>query len=277
MRFPGKSCYRNSFFIQLIAPDDIQKTEWHVMHSAGNDLCRHEKIMKFENVISYHHPHSNLSSLVLSSLTPGAFTSTDVMTALGVTQKRAPLGYSAFFGKMNISKHDRDRAISLLVEAGMRASVRYPALTKLPEEECLAIITVIAGYAFLDYARSPDTESPCHTCNSTGLLKGKCCSKCGGKGVVRAACKDCKGRGQSVNRTQTRFQGVPVYQSCKRCSGRGFEHLPSTVVYRAVCKVSEAISSDTWNKSVKRLLDFLVTMLHQEEAWAEEQLSRLTK
>jgi len=233
--------------------------------------------MKLETVVKYHCPRSVTPFIGRSSMSPDAMTGSNIMAALGMTQKRAPLGYSAFFGKMNISKHDRDRAISLLVEAGMRASVRYPALTKLPDDERLAIITIIAGYAFLDYARSPDTGLPCHTCDSTGLHKGKCCSKCGGKGVVRAACKACKGRGQTVNRELTRFQGVPVYQSCRRCSGRGFERLPSTVVYRAVCKVSEAISADTWNKSVKRLLNFLVTVLHQEEAWAEEQLSRITK
>ncbi|MGC0885350.1 antitermination protein [Pantoea agglomerans] len=201
----------------------------------------------------------------------------DVMAALGMTQKRAPLGYSAFFGKMQLSHHDRDRAVGLLTKTGMKASVHYPALSILPEDERMAVVTVIAGYAFLDYARSPDSESPCHACHGTGLRNGKCCSKCNGKGVVRAACKDCKGRGESVNRVMTRFQGVPVYQPCKRCSGRGFERIPSAVVFRAVCQVTQALTLDTWNKSVKQLLEFLVAELHREEAWAEKVLSRITK
>lgn len=94
---------------------------------------------------------------------------------------------------------------------------------------------------------------------------------------MRAACKDCKGRGEAVNRVMTRFQGVPVYQPCKRCSGRGFERIPSAVVFRAVCQVTQAVTLDTWNKSVKQLLEFLVAELHREEAWAEKTLSRITK
>ncbi|WP_039661557.1 MULTISPECIES: antitermination protein [Pantoea] len=233
--------------------------------------------MKLENVVKYHSPRSVSPFIRQTSRSPNAMTGSDVMAALGMMQKRAALGYSAFFGKMQLSHHDKGRAVRLLAKTGLRVSSRYPALTKLPEEERMAVITVIAGYAFLDYARSPDTEAPCHACNGTGLRNGKCCSKCGGKGVVRAACKDCKGRGESINRVMTQFQGVPVYQPCKRCSGRGFERIPSSVVFRAMCQVTDAITLDTWNKSVKQLLEFLVAELHREEAWAEKQLLRITK
>lgn len=234
-------------------------------------------MMKLESVVKYHSPRSVMPLVSQSPLSPDAMTGSDVMAALGMVQKRAALGYSAFFGKMHLSRHDRDLAIQLLAITGMRVSARYPALTKLPEDERMAVITVIAGYAFLDYARSPDTESFCHACSGSGLHNGKCCSKCGGKGVVRAACKDCKGRGESVNRLMTRFHGVPVYQPCKRCSGRGFERISSTVVYRAVCQVTDAITLVTWHKSVKQLHEFLIAELHREEAWAEEALSRITK
>ncbi|ERM09611.1 antitermination protein [Pantoea agglomerans] len=233
--------------------------------------------MKLESVVKYHSPRSVSPFTRQSSRSPGDMLGSDVMAALGMTQKRAPLGYSAFFGKMQLSHHDRDRAVGLLTKTGMKASVHYPALSRLPEDERMAVVTVIAGYAFLDYARSPDSESPCHACHGTGLRNGKYCSKCNGKGVVRAACKDCKGRGEAVNRVMTRFQGVPVYQPCKRCSGRGFERIPSAVVFRAVCQVTQAVTLDTWNKSVKQLLEFLVAELHREEAWAEKTLSRITK
>lgn len=233
--------------------------------------------MKLESVVKYHNPRSVSPFTRQSSRSPDDMTGSDVMTALGMTQKRAPLGYSAFFGKMHLSPYDRDRAMRLLAMIGMKASARHPALTKLPEEECMAVIKIIAGYAFLDYARSPDTESPCHACNGSGQRNGKCCSKCNGKGVVRAACKDCKGRGEAVNRVMTRFQGVPVYQPCKRCSGHGVERITSAVVYRAVCQVTDAITLDTWNKSVKQLHVFLIAELYREEAWAERQLMNITK
>lgn len=233
--------------------------------------------MKLESVVKYHSPRSVTPVVRQSSLSPDAMSGSDVMAALGMTLRRASLGFSAFFGKMNISGQDRARAIRLLAATGLQASARFPALTKLPQEERIAVITVIAGYAFLDYARSPDSESPCHACHGTGLRNEKCCSKCNGKGVVRAACKDCNGRGEAVNRVMTRFQGVPVYQPCKRCSGRGFERIPSAVVFRTVCQVTQAITLDTWNKSVKQLLAFLIAELHREEAWAEKQLTHITK
>lgn len=235
--------------------------------------------MKLESVVKYHSPRPNVFCAVSPRATPAPdnMTGNDVMAAMGFVIRRAPLGYSAFCGKMELSQQDKQRAVRLLTAAGIRESVRYPALHKLPQAEREAIVAVIAGYAFLDYARSAATEVPCHQCQGTGFRKAKHCTKCQGKGFTRAACKDCKGRGESVNRMMTRFQGVPVYQPCKRCSGRGYERIPSAVVYRAVCQVTQAITTDTWNKSVKQLLAFLVAELHREEAWAEKQLIHITK
>ncbi|WP_313825746.1 antitermination protein [Leclercia sp.] len=233
--------------------------------------------MKLESVVKCHCPRSASPSVVSSPCSPDDISGTDIMAALGMALKRAPLGYSAFCGKMNLSHHDKERTVRLLTAIGVNRSVFYPALRKLVDSERLAVVRVLANYAFLDYARSPDTELPCHACNSTGWKKGKRCTKCGGKGVMRAACKDCKGRGQSVHRQKTQMQGVPVYQHCQRCAGRGFERIASAVVFRAVCQVSEAISQDTWNKSVKQLLSFLISELYREEAWAEKHLSVITK
>lgn len=235
--------------------------------------------MKLESVVKYHSPRPNTFSVGSSRATPSPdnMTGKDVMAALGFVIRRAPLGYSAFCGKMELSKQDKQRAVRLLTAAGIRESVRYPALHKLPQAEREAIVAVIAGYAFLDYARSAATELACHKCEGAGFRQGKRCTKCQGKGFTRAACKDCKGRGESVNRIKTRLQGVPVYQHCKRCAGRGFERIPSTVVFRAICQVTDAISLDVWNKSVKQLLEFLTSELHREEAWAETNLFRVTK
>lgn len=235
--------------------------------------------MKLESVVKYHSPRPNTFSTGSPRATPvlDNMTGKDVMTALGFVIRRAPLGYSAFCGKMELSQQDKQRAVLLLTAAGIRKSVRYPALHKLPLAEREAIVAVIAGYAFLDYTRSAATELTCHKCEGTGFSKGKCCTKCQGKGFTRAACKDCKGRGESVNRIKTRLQGVPVYQHCQRCGGRGFERIASTVVFRAVCQVTQAISLDVWNKSVKQLLEFLTSELHREEAWAEKQLLHITK
>lgn len=242
-----------------------------------NPLPAQSHPMKLESVVKYHSPCAVTPFITHSSLSPNAMNGSDIMAALGMTLKRAPLGYCAFFAKMNLSRHDRQRAIRLLKATGLRESSRYPSLVSLSEKKREAVIEIIAHYAFLDYARGPDTESPCHGCKSTGVRNGKLCSKCGGKGTIRAACKDCKGRGLSMNRMKSQSQGVPVYQPCKRCSGRGYERVASVVVFRAVSQVTKAISLDTWNKSVKQLLNFLITELHREEAWAEKQLLNITK
>lgn len=233
--------------------------------------------MKLESVIKYHCPRSASPSTVSSPCSPDYITGPDVMAALGMALRRAPLGCFAFCGKMNISHQDKTNAVRLLTVIGLNRSVCYPALRKLEDAERLSVVRVLAHYAFLDYSRSPDTEMQCHACNSTGWKKGKRCSKCGGKGVIRAACKDCKGRGQSVHRQKTQLQGVPVYQHCQRCAGRGFERIASVEVFRALCQVTNAISLDTWNKSVKQLLAFLISELYREEAWAEKHLSAITK
>jgi hypothetical protein len=103
------------------------------------------------------------------------------------------------------------------------------------------------------------------------------CPQCKGKKVVSCACKDCHGRGKTVNQVLTEQQGVPVLADCKRCSGRGFERIPSTEAYAAMCQITDAITLDTWKKSVKPFYDQLITKFDIEEAWAEAQLKKITK
>jgi DnaJ-class molecular chaperone len=61
-----------------------------------------------------------------------------------------------------------------------------------------------------------------------------------GKKVVSCACNDCHGRGKAVNQELTEKQGVPVLSDCKRCGGRGYERIPSTEAYAAVCQITDA-------------------------------------
>jgi Ribonuclease G/E len=70
---------------------------------------------------------------------------------------------------------------------------------------------------------------------------------------------------------------VPVLSDCKRCGGRGYERIPSTEAYAAVCQITDAISVATWKKSVKRFYDQLITKFDIEEAWAESQLNAITR
>lgn len=103
------------------------------------------------------------------------------------------------------------------------------------------------------------------------------CQKCKGKGVVSTACSDCKGRGKAINQEETEKQGVPVVSDCRRCGGVGYPRLPSTEAFAAVCQITDAISLDTWKKSVKPFYDGLIIKFEVEESWADAQLREVTR
>lgn len=65
--------------------------------------------------------------------------------------------------------------------------------------------------------------------------------------------------------------------NCKRCGGRGYERILSTAVHRAIGQITDAITLDTWKKSVKPFFDVLITKFDIEEAWAEAQLKQITR
>lgn len=102
------------------------------------------------------------------------------------------------------------------------------------------------------------------------------CSKCNGKQVIKTACNDCRGRRVVVDKDGTERQGVPVRKPCKRCSGRGYERIPSTDAFRAIGGITESISLDTWKKSVKPFYDELITRLEVEESEANSALAMVT-
>jgi hypothetical protein len=86
--------------------------------------------------------------------------------------------------------------------------------------------------------------------------------------VVSTACNDCHGRGKAVNQDETEKQGVPVLADCKRCGGRGYERIPSTEAYAAVCQITDGITGHM-EKVSEAFYDQLITKFDIEEAWAE--------
>ena len=64
---------------------------------------------------------------------------------------------------------------------------------------------------------------------------------------------------------------------CKRCGRqRGYERIPSTEAYAAVCLITDAITLDT-GKVSETVYDRLITKFDMEEAWAESQLRAITR
>ncbi|ENF7816751.1 antitermination protein [Enterobacter soli] len=273
--------------------------------------------MNLENTVKYHYAKSTLISDSPRATASDPLTGTDIMAAMGMTQERAAMGYSAFLGKMGISQNDRERAIELLAEYALTKCDEVAALRKLDPAIKPLVMHQLATFAFEDYSRSASSKKTCDCCNGAGFIDAEVftnkvtypdgkppkwvkvtkgispsdweevksvreqvrvlCQKCRGKGSISTACNDCHGRGQVVNQDETEKQGVPVMGNCKRCGGRGYERIPSTVAYNGICKLTDGITLDTWKKSVKPFFDQLITKFDIEEAWAEAQLKQITR
>ena len=276
--------------------------------------------MNLENTVKYHFAKSTLISDSPRATASDSLTGTDIMAAMGMTQERAALGYSAFLGKMGISQNDRERAISLLAEYALTKWDKVAALRKLAAGIKPLVMHQLATFAFEDYSRSAASVKQCDCCAGEGFINAEVftmktstpacakeiiktskewglkvnpsqyqnrrevrevarvlCHQCQGKKVISCACSDCRGRGKAVNQELTEKQGVPVLANCKRCGGRGYERIPSTEAYAAICQITDAISLDTWKKSVKPFYDQLITKFDIEEAWAEAQLKQITR
>ncbi|MCV2531979.1 antitermination protein [Enterobacter wuhouensis] len=277
--------------------------------------------MNLENTLKYHFAKSTMISDSPRATASDSLTGTDIMAAMGMTQERAAMGYSAFLGKMGISNNDRERAIELLAQYALTKCDRVAALRKLNAEIKPLVMHQLASFAFEDYSRSAASMKQCDDCKGAGFIDADVfsmkshtpdkekkfvkmslhmgvedirpseyevrrqvreiarvlCPQCKGKKVVSCACRDCHGRGKAINRALTEKQGVPVLAHCKRCSGRGYERIPSTEAYAAVCQITDAISLDSWKKSVKPFYNQLITKFDIEEAWADAQLKQITK
>lgn len=260
--------------------------------------------MNLENTVKYHFAKSTMISDSPRATASDSLTGTDIMAAMGMTQERAAMGYSAFLGKMGISNNDRERAIALLAEYALTKCDKVAALRKLDAVIKPLVMRQLAAFAFEDYSRSAASVKQCDCCAGAGFIQadvftnkfrkpeGKMtvagmvkvkesarvlCKKCNGTGQVSAACSDCRGRGKAVSKELTNQRGVPVLADCKRCGGRGYERIPSTEAYADICLITDAISLDTWKKSVKPFYDLLITKFDIEEAWAEAQLKQITR
>ncbi|MGS8722520.1 antitermination protein, partial [Salmonella enterica subsp. enterica serovar Infantis] len=78
-----------------------------------------------------HSPKSTQLSDSKRAKSSDSMTNTDVMAEFGMVQSRAPLGFSAYSGKMNLSDNDKRKAIQVLVQHGMKHCDKVAALRKL--------------------------------------------------------------------------------------------------------------------------------------------------
>lgn len=254
--------------------------------------------MSLEATVKYHFPKGQNFSGTAPQTSPDTLTGTDYIAAMGMVMARAPIGYSAFMGKVGVSENDAARAVCLLTEFALQSCDKVAALRKLATDIKPAVMQVLATYAYMDYCRSAASVKPCECCHAKGFIEADVfsmksplsggyarnvkdtvrvlCKQCGGKGVVSTACRDCNGRGRAVMKVETKKQGVPVMGDCKRCCGRGYERIPSTEVHRTVEGVTDEISLDTWKKSVKPFYNGLIGKIEVEESLANIALNKVT-
>ncbi|MGL0119172.1 antitermination protein, partial [Salmonella enterica subsp. enterica] len=130
-------------------------------------------------------------------------TGTDVMAAMGMTQSRASLGYSAFLGKMEISSNDREKAIELLTKYALEHCDKVAALRKLENDIKPKVMQVLATFAFADYSRSAASTRTCDCCGGKKFIDAEVMTmKSIGKPyleerkeTVKVLCRKCKGKG----------------------------------------------------------------------------------
>lgn len=120
--------------------------------------------MNLENTVKYHFAKSTLISDSPRATASDSLTGTDIMAAMGMTQERAAMGYSAFLGKMGISNNDRERAIALLAEYALTRCDKVAALRKLTPNVKPRVIRILAEFAFEDYSRSASSKKTCDCC-----------------------------------------------------------------------------------------------------------------
>lgn len=217
--------------------------------------------MNLENTVKYHFAKSTMISDAPRATASDSLTGTDIMAAIGMTQSRADLGFSAFLGKMDISDYDRERAIDLLTKYAIEHCDKVAALRKLESDVKPKVMQVLATFAFADYSRSAASTRTCDCCHGNKFVEAEVmtmkhigrphlsekretvkvlCHKCKGKGVLTNACQ-CNGKGTVLDKEKTILQrGVPAYKTCSRCNGRGYARLLPDSVRKYICATDVA-------------------------------------
>lgn len=254
--------------------------------------------MNLENTVKYHFAKSTKISDAPRATASDSLTGTDIMAAIGMTQSRAALGFSAFLGKMDISDYDRERSIDLLTKYAIEHCDRVAALRKLESDVKPKVMQVLATFAFADYSRSASSTRTCDCCHGNKFVEAEVmtmkhigrphlsekremvkvlCHKCKGKGVLTNACQ-CNGKGIVLDKEKTILQrGVPAYKTCTRCNGRGYARLLPDSVRKYICATVIDIPETTWRRSYKDFFESLVGECIKQEEYANQMLNKVTR
>ncbi|WP_407301863.1 antitermination protein [Raoultella planticola] len=182
--------------------------------------------MNLENTVKYHFAKSTQISDSPRATASDSLTGTDIMAAMGMTQERAAMGYSAFLGKMGISQNDRERAITLLAQYALTKCDRVAALRKLGPGIKSQVVQVLATFAFEDYSRSASSKKTCNCCSGSGFIEAvvftnKTSIRLADKEFVKASLA--MGVKEIVPSSYQQYRDIRevVRVLCQKCHGKG--------------------------------------------------------
>ncbi|HGN1708109.1 TPA: antitermination protein [Providencia rettgeri] len=265
--------------------------------------------MRLEDLPKYFSPKSPMFSDSPAATATDNLTITDVMASLGLATSKARMGIELFLAKHGINKPDE--ALESLYQYALTQAHKYSAIQKLGEDDRSSVLQILANYAFQDYARSAASKKACPDCDG-GFIEAEVfdtkyssraavfaslspkipkrftdcarevretkrvvCKTCNGKGEISHSCR-CNGRGEVMDKKETEKQGIPVYKTCCKCSGRGYSRLKFNEVFIKLQTVID-IPKTTCYDNFKPIFEFLVEDCFKEEAHAEKMLHMVTK
>ncbi|ELI8151064.1 antitermination protein [Yersinia enterocolitica] len=268
--------------------------------------------MRLESITKHFFAKSTMISDSPRATASDSLTGTDIMAALGLADLKSGFGLELFLAKQGIS--NPHRAVESLTQYALKESVKYKAISKLDEDIKQSVVQTLARYAFADYARSAASVRECECCKGEGFIEADVftmkshytmqlpqfakdfgqspsdfevkrkveetvrllCKPCGGKGVVSNSCR-CNGKGTVVDKEKSEQQGIPVYKTCGKCSGRGYSRLPSSEACAALEEFVGEIPETTWRRNFKPMYEALISKCHAEEGFADAQLHAVTR
>ncbi|MGF7537080.1 antitermination protein [Providencia rettgeri] len=272
--------------------------------------------MRLEDLPKYFSPKSPMFSDSPAATASDNLTITDVMASLGLATSKARMGIELFLAKHGINKpdeaveslyqyaltqahkysaiqkldeDDRSSVLQILANYAFQDYARSAA-SKKACPDCDGGFIEAEVFTTKQYTRWVDRNVIKET-KRMGLeikvgeyanfrevreTKRIVCKTCNGKGEVSHSCR-CNGRGEVLDKKETEKQGIPVYKTCCKCSGRGYSRLPAEDVRREICDKVFDLPETSWRRNIKPFYEMLIQDCFKEQENAEKQLSIVTK
>lgn len=173
---------------------------------------------------------------------------TDVMFALGVTQRHEAQGLSLLYAKYNKDQKEREAAIERLAQFAIKQAPKL--VGKASGRQMARCMVLLAKLAVDDFCRTADVE--------------------------RARCR-CGGTGKVYDLVATKLTGQSVEKTCQRCHGTGLKPMTSAPAFKVVKGLLPELSQPSWNRNWQRFFDMLISHCYQDASAAESFLGMVSR